>query len=38
MTSASRMFLGLATVCGVCLLGSVLTARQAPPQETPLLA
>ena len=38
MKSTSRMFTRLATVCGVCLLGSVLTARQAPPQETPLLA
>ena len=38
MKSTSRMFLGLATACGVCLLGSVMTARQAPPQDTPLLA
>ena len=34
----SRIFMYLAPVCGVCLLGTVLTARQAPPQETPLLA
>jgi hypothetical protein len=32
------MFTYLAPVCGVCLLGTVLTARQAPPQETPLMA
>lgn len=38
MKSTSRMFAGLATVCGVCLLGSVLTASQAAPQETPLLS
>jgi len=38
MKSTSRIFAGLATVCGVCLLGSVLTARQAAPQDTPLLA
>jgi photosynthetic reaction center cytochrome c subunit len=35
---STRMFAGLAPVCGVCLLGSVLTASQAAPQETPLLA
>jgi outer membrane lipoprotein-sorting protein len=38
MKSTSRTFLGLATACGVCLLGSGMTARQAPPQDTPLLA
>ncbi len=38
MKSTSRMFTYLAPVCGVCLLGTVLTAGQAPPQETPLLA
>jgi photosynthetic reaction center cytochrome c subunit len=38
MKSASWIFPGLATVCGMCLLGSVLTARQAPPQQTPMLA
>ena len=38
MKSTSRMFTGLATVCGVCLLGSVSTASQAAPQETPLLS
>ena len=38
MPSTSRVFLGLATVCVVCLLGSVLTAGQAAPQETPQLA
>jgi hypothetical protein len=32
------MFTYFAAVCGVCLLGTVLTARQAPPQETPLMA
>ena len=32
------MFTGLATVCGVCLLGSVLRAGQAAAQETPLVA
>ena len=37
MKSTSRMFIGLATVCGVCLLGSVLKAGQAAPQETPPL-
>lgn len=35
---STRMFAGLAPVCSVCLLGSVLTASQAAPQETPLLA
>jgi hypothetical protein len=34
MKSTSRIFTGLATVCGVCLLGSVLMAGQAVPQET----
>src|SRR5688572_5251799 len=38
MKSTSRVFLGLATVCVVCLLGSVLTAGQAAPPETPQLA
>ena len=38
MKSTSRVFLGLATVCGVCLFGSALTARQAAPQDTPMLA
>ena len=38
MKSTSRMFTGLATVCGVCLLGSVLMAGQAAPQETSLPA
>ena len=38
MTSTSRIFTGLATVCGVCLLGSVLMAGQAAPQETSLPA
>jgi outer membrane lipoprotein-sorting protein len=32
------MFLGLVTVCGVALLGTVLTAGQAAPQEAPVLA
>ena len=32
------MFTYLAPVCGVCLLGTVLTARQTPPPETPLMA
>jgi outer membrane lipoprotein-sorting protein len=32
------MFAGLAPIFGVCLLGSVLTASQAAPQETPLLS
>jgi outer membrane lipoprotein-sorting protein len=32
------MFAYLAPLCGACLLGTVLTARQAPPQETPLMA
>jgi hypothetical protein len=32
------MFTGLATVCGVCLLGGVLMAGQAAPQQTPPLA
>ena len=36
--STSRVFLGLATLCGVGLLGSVLTAGQAAPPETSLLA
>lgn len=38
MKSTSRIFTGLATVCGVCLLGSVLMAGQAAPQETSLPA
>ena len=38
MTSTTRIFTGLATVCGVCLLGSVLTAGQAAPQEPPRMA
>lgn len=38
MKSTFRMFVYLAPVCGVCLLGTGLTARQAPPQETPLMA
>ena len=38
MKSTSRMFRGLATLCGVCLLGSVLMAGQAAPQETSLPA
>lgn len=38
MKSTSRMFTYLALVCGVCLFGTVLTARQAPPQQTPLMA
>jgi outer membrane lipoprotein-sorting protein len=38
MKSTSRTFLAIATVCVVCLLGSVLTARQAAPQEQPVLA
>ena len=38
MKSTSRLFAYLAPVCSVCLLGSVLTASQAPPQETPRLA
>ncbi len=38
MTSTSRIFTGLATVCGVCLLGSVLMAGQAAPPQTPPLA
>jgi len=38
MTSTSRIFTCLATACGVCLLGSVLTAGQAAPQDTPMLA
>jgi outer membrane lipoprotein-sorting protein len=32
------MFTYLAPICGVCLLGSVLTASQAAPDETPRLA
>jgi len=35
---SSRIFTGLATVCGVGLLGSVLMAGQAAPQETSLPA
>jgi len=38
MKLTSRMFPYLAPACGVCLLGAVLTARQAPPQEAPLMA
>jgi outer membrane lipoprotein-sorting protein len=38
MKSTFRMFTYLAPVCGVCLLGSVVTASQAPPQETPQLS
>jgi len=46
MNSSSRMFAGLATLCGVCLLGSVLNAGpsalpgagQAAPQEGVVLA
>jgi len=38
MKSTSRIFTGLATVCGVSLLGSVLMAGQAAPQETSLPA
>ena len=38
MKSMSRMFTGHATVCGVYLLGSVLTAGQAAPLQTPPLA
>ena len=38
MKSTPRMFAGLATVCGVCLLGSVLIAGQAAPQDTSLPA
>ena len=38
MKSMSRIFTGLATVCGMGLLGSVLIARQAAPQETSLPA
>ena len=33
-----RVFTYLAPVCGVCLLGSVLAASQAPPQQTPQLS
>ena len=38
MTSTSRVFACLAPVCGICLLGSVLTASQAPAQEAPQLS
>jgi photosynthetic reaction center cytochrome c subunit len=38
MKRTSWVFTGLATVCGVCLLGSVLRAGQAAAQETPLVA
>ena len=38
MKSTSRMFTGLATLCAVCLLGSVLMAGQAAPQEASLPA
>ena len=38
VTTTPRMFTFLAAVCGVCLLGSVLTASQAVPQETPQLS
>ena len=38
MKSTSRIFTGLATVCGMGLLGSVLMAGQAAPQETSLPA
>ena len=38
MNSTSRLFTGLATLCGVCLLGSVLVAGQTAPQETSLPA
>jgi len=38
MTSTCRTFKYVAPVCGVCLLGSVLAASQAPPQETPQLS
>lgn len=34
----SRLFPGLAALCGVCLLGTVVAARQAAPQETPLIS
>jgi outer membrane lipoprotein-sorting protein len=42
MKPMSRIFPGLFALCGVCLLGTVLSARQAAPpaaaQETPLIS
>src|SRR5688572_11963763 len=38
MKSTFHLFAYLAPICGVCLLGSVLAASQAPPQETPQLS
>ena len=38
MKSTSPMFAGLATVCGVCVLGGALMAGQASPQQTPQLS
>src|SRR5678815_4234796 len=42
MKPTSRIFPGLFALCGVCLLGTVLSARQAAPpaaaQETPLIS
>jgi hypothetical protein len=37
-TSTPRIFTYLVPLCGVCLLGTVLTASQAVPQETPQLS